>query len=264
MKSPSNRNRTRIALYSDALLRLGCLNVLSQFNDSILVTEFPKSGGTWLSEMLSELTDLPFPQNRLPGIRSSIFHGHYIHKPLNVNTIVLWRDPRDIVVSWYFHCLTAETTNTRFQQESRASMSFTDYSNIKDNLPEFIKHMFTDQNTPGFTWNDFYDRWSTTHSNTVHTSYEQLKNSPCEALQCILKAFGYEVVAESVACTVESHSFLTKSGRKVGTTNQSSFMRKGVVGDWKNSFSPVATSIFNKYTEDRLVRYQEFTSIHIK
>ena len=39
-----------------------------------VVNEYPKSGGSWVAEMLSEALGVPFPRNRLPMLRSSILH----------------------------------------------------------------------------------------------------------------------------------------------------------------------------------------------
>ena len=39
---------------------------LANIYDAYLVAEFPKSGGTWFSQMLAEYLCLPFSRNTLP------------------------------------------------------------------------------------------------------------------------------------------------------------------------------------------------------
>ncbi|MEN8155079.1 MAG: hypothetical protein ABFR75_13765, partial [Acidobacteriota bacterium] len=43
-----------------------------------MITEFPKSGGTWLGQLLSSYFDIPFPRNTFPKFRKSIVHGHFL------------------------------------------------------------------------------------------------------------------------------------------------------------------------------------------
>ena len=59
----------------------------------IVLTEHPKSGGTWVCRMIAEYLDIPFPRNRLPPRCRCILHGHYLHVAAN-DTIVMWRDGR--------------------------------------------------------------------------------------------------------------------------------------------------------------------------
>lgn len=43
-----------------------------------LVVEYPKSGGTWLGQLISSYLDIPFPRNTFPKLNNSLFHGHYL------------------------------------------------------------------------------------------------------------------------------------------------------------------------------------------
>jgi hypothetical protein len=63
-----------------------------------LVNEYPKSGGTWLGQMLAEVFQIPFPRNRLPVFRSAIMHGHYLNAWNMKNAVIMWRD---FVNQWY-------------------------------------------------------------------------------------------------------------------------------------------------------------------
>jgi len=57
------------------LIRTGLVRLLSGALPLYVVNEFPKSGGTWVGQMLGRALGLPFPRNRLPALRPSIMHG---------------------------------------------------------------------------------------------------------------------------------------------------------------------------------------------
>jgi hypothetical protein len=98
-------NRDYLVRKSEGLIRYLMVHMLSGHLPLITVNEYPKSGGTWLAQMLSASLRLPFPRNKLPQICSSIMHGHYLNPWGMDNVVVMWRDGRDIMVSWYYHCL---------------------------------------------------------------------------------------------------------------------------------------------------------------
>ena len=81
-----------------------------------VVTELPKSGGSWVSQMLSDYLCIPFPRNRFPRLETCVMHGHYLFGKRMKNVVVVLRDGRD-VVSYYYHCLFEnELNNMRLVQ----------------------------------------------------------------------------------------------------------------------------------------------------
>ena len=100
------RQNTRFWHRSNALLRLAVLRGATRpFADNAIVNEYPKSGGTWMSQMLAEALGLPFPRNRLPMMRSCLMQCHVLN-PIGMRRVtVVWRDGRDIAVSFYHHLL---------------------------------------------------------------------------------------------------------------------------------------------------------------
>ena len=252
--------RSRTTIRIEALWRYFLLNSTARILPSLLITEYPKSGGTWLSLMLADLTGYAFPRNQFPSLGKTIFHGHYLHRFSGVPSIVLWRDPRDIMVSWYHHSLfKSEKTNAGFVEEVRNSVSFEDYDNIEKNLPDFIEFAFTRQRSPHFTWNVFFDVWSKRSKGVIHTSYEVLRISPVEELLKVMVSLGFEINEEAVAATVDKFSFERMSGRKAGDEKSGTFLRKGIVGDWKNVFSDEAAERLAYYMQDRIGQYEEFS-----
>ena len=72
-----------------------------------------------------------------------------------------------------------------------------------------------------------------------------------------LNFLGYDTPsAERVSEIVRKYSFKNMSKREQGDENTSSFLRKGIAGDWKNKFSQEACSVFDKYGGEMLVKLQ--------
>ena len=219
-----------------------------------IVNEYPKSGGTWLGQMLSEAFEVPFPRNRLPMLRSSIMHGHLLWSGKMKNVIVLWRDGRDVLVSQYYYSLFEHDYHNAYGVElTRRNVPFTDFENIQKNLPAFIEYTYNWNLQPGFSWTDFYRSWGS-RKDVVHVKYEDLRRDTPKELQKIYqKILGRQLSLVRAKEISEKYSFERQSGRKPGQENKKSFMRKGIVGDWENNFSDEAKKCFDRYAGDTLI-----------
>lgn len=236
----------------NATLRYCLVHFGSKALPLYIVNEYPKSGGSWLGEMLSETIDIPFPRNRLPIFNSCIMHGHMKHTWNMHNVVVMWRDGRDILVSEYYHSLIKnDKGNSVLVDRTRAELCFNDYQDIKTNLPAFMEYVYDSRK--GMTWPSFVDCWKG-KQNIVYTSYESLKENCNEELFRILLDLGIEN-ADRHRCVevADQFSFNNMAGRNEGDVNSKSFLRKGIVGDWKNHFSPECRKLFQKYAGHTLV-----------
>jgi hypothetical protein len=229
------------------------------------VNEFPKSGGSWIGGMLGDALGLPFPRNRFPTLGRCILHGHLPPGDGRPRTVLVWRDGRDVMVSWYHHCLFRnDRENADLVAHTRAELALSDPGDIRAHLPDFIDYAFTRQPHPGFSWADFVEAWHGDPAVT-HTSYEAMRADPVDELGRVLDAIAdthpmgshrrpSADPAAELERIVERHSFAARSGRAAGTERRGSFLRKGIVGDWKNHFSESAGRIFQMHAGDALVR----------
>ena len=60
----------------------------------------------------------------------------------------------------------------------------------------------------------------------------------------------------------EEFSFERQAGRRPGEEGKRSFLRKGIVGDWRKHFNQEAGEIFNRYAGSELILlgYEQDTS----
>lgn len=233
------------------VVHLGCNGMLGY----CLVNEYPRSGGSWLGQMLARVFGMPFPRNRLPMLRPSIMHGHYLHAWNIKKAVILWRDGRDVIVSQYFHHLFEnERHNAVVVKAAREHLGFSDYTDIRSNLPAFIRYVFEESPFPGFSWVDFVDRW-VDNRDVVHAHYEALRTNTADELKRIAEALaGNPLDVETAERVAQEFSFENQARRQAGEEEKSSFLRKGIVGDWKNYFNDKARVVFDDYAGEALVR----------
>lgn len=236
-----------------------------------LLVEYPKSGGTWLGQLISSYLDIPFPRNRMPLLKRSLLHGHFlpVGRIKNAeNIFFMIRDGRDVIVSMYYHFLVWNERNRLHPKDVlyyRKRIGFKDYENIRSNLPGFIEFVFTHRPSRLIrfryegNWHEFNERWMSfidkNPDKIVVVRYESLlKNTPKE-LERVLKKSGIEKPDKKrIEEIVEKYSFVNQSKRGLGIENTKSFLRKGISGDWKNKFSKDAAEVFNRYAGKMLVK----------
>lgn len=238
---------------SNELVRTGMVHLLSGMIPLYVVNEFPKSGGTWVGQMLGRALGVPFPRNRSPMLRPSIMHGHYLRPQGINNATVVWRDGRDVMVSWYHQQLIPHQWNRLQVARSRRELPLEDYDDVYGNLPAFIEYAFTRPHSPGFSWTDFVRRWHE-RKGTVHVRYEDLRRDTAGELRRVVSELvGAELDPERASAIADEFSFERQSGRRSGEEDRKSFLRKGVVGDWRERFGPEARKVFDRFAGRELI-----------
>jgi hypothetical protein len=243
----------RVYEKENELIRTGLVHFLSGAVPLYVVNEFPKSGGTWVGQMLGRALGVPFPRNQLPVVRPSIMHGHYLSPWGIKNLVVAWRDGRDVMVSWYHQQLIPHEWNELQVGRSRRDLPLEDYEDVYGNLPAFIEYAFTRPHSPSFSWADFVRRWHG-RKNAVHVRYEDLRTDTAGELRRIVPGLtGKQLGPEEASAIAEEFSFERQAGRSAGEEDRRSFLRKGVVGDWCNHFSLEAREVFDWYAGEELI-----------
>lgn len=218
-----------------------------------IVNEFPKSGGTWIGEMLAEALQIPFPRNRPIGIKESLCHGHFINSIGMKNVLVVWRDPRDVMVSFYFHSVFEnEVENHHLVNRTLRRLKFDDPTDVQRNLPTFIKFINTTPISPHFTWNEFANKWAG-RKNVCEVKYEDFRKDCSASLIHTLDTWAdHKLDLETANKIADMHSFAkakTKASEtmKKKTNAQVSFVREGSVGGWQKHFNAESEALIKQY-----------------
>ncbi|MEM7029539.1 MAG: sulfotransferase domain-containing protein [Chloroflexota bacterium] len=253
----SKDQRSKFAIKFDVLSRIVLCNTLSGVLPLYIVTEHPKSGGTWFGQMLSSALQIPFPRNQMPRLTTSIMHGHYLYSPGLRNVFCVMRDGRDIAVSYYYHALFENERNPAWRVHAmREKFPFQDYDDIEQNLPVFIEYLLSRKQRfyrpSNFSWTQFVDSWHQRDASIV--KYEDLLNDPAQELKrAIHQVTGQTMPLDHLQTIADTFSFANQAQRASGQENTRSFLRKGIAGDWKTKFSLEARQMFDYYAGDALI-----------
>jgi hypothetical protein len=229
--------------------------VLSGVLPLYIVSEYPKSGGSWFSQMLSEYLEVPFPRNKRPMLESCVMQCHYLYSPRFKNAFCVIRDGRDVMVSAYYFMLFHNEKNAHWAvDQMRNLMPFDDYDDIFENLPYFIEYMFTvdAKKTFHFNWSQFVYSWMGNDVPIVR--YEDLlMDAPATIARALKHGFGVESDMSRLHQIAKKYSFKNLSGRTPGEENTNSFLRKGIAGDWKTKFTRRASEVFDRFAGEALI-----------
>ncbi len=228
------------------------------------VSEYPKSGGTWLSQMIGDVLQLPVPQHCIfPMGCASVLHNHWgYHRGLR-RVVYLSRDGRNVVVSSFFHILrdygdsrSVARTPARARLDRVFGAGF-DAEDTRALLPRFVEHLFDKPLGNRRSWaqhvREWYDPESRPH--IAYVSYEELLEDPGAHLNRVAEHVSAREVQDwRIEMAVEKFSIERQTGRSAGQEDRAHFIRKGVAGDWKNHFSHEAARVFDRLTGDELIR----------
>lgn len=223
---------------------------------------YPKSGTTWLCNLMSSYLDVPFVRNyRLPVLMPCVVHSHWLPSVRMPRTIYIVRDGRDVLVSRYFFEVRAvrEPRNPRggrLRRERFARLygSAVDLDDIAANLPRFVEDEMTAPQLTGVNWPTHVTRWLDIASERVAVvRYEQLRaDVPGTLAPAFEQLTGAPADREYLQLAAERFDFAGQARRS--DPRAGAFMRKGSVGDWRNHFTPEAAEIFRQHAGDVLAR----------
>lgn len=227
----------------------------------IILTEFPRSGGNWVRDMLGDALQLPVPRfSRWPITFRSIIHSHD-HRPTNQKTVYVVRDPRDIFVSHFHKNLTAlkvAPPKTR-KRILRIHPSLKDWANYEDVIPlmsgAYFEEWITRPLGVRVSWREHVDNFLNCTLDTVTlVRYEDMRENPILTLsETVTSLTGHSPDQYDIEFAVKRNTFERQTGRKTGQIDNNATKRRGEVGGWHDELpEELAKRIFSLMSEQMI------------
>ncbi|TYO96058.1 sulfotransferase domain-containing protein [Geothermobacter ehrlichii] len=233
------------------------------FDDDIFIVSYPKSGNTWVRFLVANVVykdrqvNFGSIERLVPDIyqhsdffircvsRPRFIKSHEYFDPRYKRVLYIVRDPRDVVVSyWYYKVKIRE---------------------IKDGFPmdEFVDRFVSGDLDPFGSWGDNVGSWLGARkysSNFMLVRYEDLSSDPVLVTKKIVQFFGLARNEKDIISAVNNSSInhMKDLEKKDGQNwkpmkkarSDIPFVRQGSVGGWKNVLSDVSVAkIENSWRE---------------
>lgn len=273
------RGIKKLGIYPRYLLqrvqsRWGFLRYGAKYSHKIIfIAGLPKSGTTWLKKMLTSYpgfheilipkvtayefqnggshdyempNDIFARMNNLLAVTKMHIHGSAhnarVLNESNVKYGILYRDLRDVAVSYVFY-----VRKTPWHPEYQL---YKDLS-VVEGLELFADELLVPYKKWIQSWHKNRDR-----ELSLEVKYENLNANTLEIMTEIADHFGLDSSEEMIERIVKRFSFENLSGgRSQGEENSDSFFRKGKSGDWKNHFTPELEEQYKKKIGGFLIEY---------
>ncbi|XP_001641938.3 sulfotransferase 1B1 [Nematostella vectensis] len=251
-------------------------------DDDVFLTAYPKSGQTWTIEIVKQvLNGGEFDQESplicravyldafscekragmtpmrnyetvtdfaksLPSPRILKTHLQYHLVPRSDGCTAKYiyniRNPKDVAVSYYYHHRT-----------------FKEYC-FQEKWNDFFEMMMSGQVQYGSWFDHVLDWWEHRDDpNILLLKYEDMKKDHRGAVAAIAKFLGRALTEEQLDRIVSQTSFEFMKSQEpfkvkepFKNPNEPNFIRKGVVGDWRNHFTAEQNKMFDELYETRM------------
>lgn len=237
----------------------------------IFIVAYPKSGSTWVRFVIGNylmyprlcdfnnyhhvVPDIHYNPEEIRHIKFSpvIVKSHFAYTPEYNKVIYIVRDPRDVAVSYYFHC----------KKFNLIDMNAT--------FEDFIKILLGITSTPNTplinnfgSWNEHVLSWvKNKKDNLLVLKYEDIVESPVDGFKKLLSFCNIKIQDDRLNSAIQNSTFkklrdLEDSNQKTekivdilkNSNKQINFIREGKAGGYKKHFTPELEQLFmNKNRE---------------
>ncbi|MFO0940328.1 MAG: sulfotransferase domain-containing protein [Pirellulales bacterium] len=222
----------------------------------IYVIGYPKSGTTWVCQLLSDYLQLPFPQHAiLPVGCPAVVHGHETVRADYPQGIYVMRDGRDVAISAFHHLRKHSQLGGKSKGKTNFFAGRSGDQSVSELLPDFVEHMWKHPFGAKIDWGKHVQScFHSTNHNFGVFRYEDLVDRPEHALTSMIENLTREQIdTTKLSSTCVRFTFEAISGRASGTENKESYLRKGTHGDWRNHFTLAAAQAFDQCFGEALI-----------
>ncbi|MEZ6055212.1 MAG: sulfotransferase domain-containing protein [Planctomycetaceae bacterium] len=222
----------------------------------VYLSGYPKSGTSWAADLIADALGISHPQHSLMPLGSEcVVQTHSRFDPKCRRAVYVMRDGRDVMVSLYFHLIGNREACGTGRNPYQGIRGLGTAQSIRDDLPEFIAGQFDRPFGSPLNWADHVTSYLQSTSDRLSlVRYEDLKHDAIGTVARTIATLTSKPVSdEKLEHIIARHSFSKPSSQKTSATEPSSFLRKGIAGDWRNHFSEEACEQFDRSFGDALL-----------
>jgi hypothetical protein len=215
----------------------------------VFITGFPKSGTTWVSQLVAGTFGYGFNNKpMLPAFSSEVVHCHRSYKFLSSgyitrnNIIYVVRDPRDVLVSAYYALTNSADRvfdNSELPKKVKdLYVGFNSFDNEDDAKKWFVLKAIDSFPGSPLSWGSHVQEAIDLGAAIVR--YEDLKLDPKKALADVVKATNRPInrsLSNQIERVIKNFSFARQKNEHKKLKSQAGFYRTGEVGGYKSEFN---------------------------
>ena len=225
----------------------------------VFVVGYPKSGSTWVAQLVSHCLELPFPRfSLLPIGCPAVVLGHKRVWKSYPRGVYVVRDGRDAIVSQFFFQLSQIPDGDHPQLTGLQRRSFPNLVNkaeLGGVFDDFLARQLVNPIAAHANWaTHVRSYFEVANPNMSLVRYEDLHTDGVATLVRVVTELSDEPADPDRAReAVERFMFCKQSARR-GKLPNPAWLRKGRAGDWTNHFTRTAAEHFDRVCGDMLIK----------
>ncbi len=235
----------------------------------IFIISLPKGGSTWVSRLFASIQGFAIYSPRRWNItigdswsdqrwnlyrglfeefkhKLAVVKGHTWAHPGNISQLresnikylITVRDPRDQVISEYWHC---RNYPLHWDRQLAMSTSPTEFITYKFDSGAFERETLS--------WLRMWIK-NREPQQSIMIRYEDLLRDPEAVFRKALNFLGFQLADDELRRIIEINSFEAITARKPGQAADHQFNRKGIAGEWKEVYTGKLRDKFLEIGED--------------
>ncbi len=225
----------------------------------VFVVGYPKSGSTWVAQLVAHCLQLPFPRfSLLPVGCAAVVMGHkrvWRRYPRGVYVV---RDGRDAIASQFFYQLTQipEGDHPRLTALQRRSFpNLVNKADLNGVFDDFVARQLVNPIAAHANWaSHVRSYFEVANPNMSLVKYKDLHTDGVATLARVISELSGEPSdLDRTREAIDRFKFGKQSTRR-GNLASAAYLRKGQAGDWINHFTRTAAELFDRECGDMLIK----------
>jgi len=225
----------------------------------VFVVGYPKSGSTWVAQLVAHCLELPFPRfSLLPIGCPAVVMGHKRVWKSYPRGVYVVRDGRDAITSQFFYQLSQipEGDHPRLTALQRRSFpNLVNKTDLRGVFDDFVARQLVNPIAAHANWGAHVRSYfEVANPNMSIVRYEDLRADGVTTLaRVVTELSGEPADLDRIREAINRFMFGRQSTRR-GNLASTAYLRKGKAGDWVNHFTRTAAEIFDRACGDMLIK----------